>query len=155
MSQPPVVPPQGSGGGGVQVRCSGCKLILTVAPGVTEFACPACQVPQMLPPELMKVQFKTAAAAATTTPPPPPSSQPLQQQHVPAHGIDPTKIQVPCAHCKAILNVPHGLARFTCPQCNADLAVDLSKLKQFYQPRPRPPPPPPEEIDEVLLLFSL
>ena len=186
MSQPPppiapAPPPSAVGGGGVQVRCAGCKLILTVAPGVTEFVCPTCQLPQMLPPELMKVQFKTAAA--TTTPPPPqlpsppppppavppsyspslppplilpapPSSQP--QQHVPAHGIDPTKIQVPCAHCKAILNVPHGLARFTCPQCNVDLAVDLSKLKQFYQPRPTPtPPPPPEEINEVLLLFSL
>nr|POE98427.1 protein forgetter 1 [Quercus suber] len=90
-------------------------------------------------------------------PAPPPSTvggggvQPLQQ-HVPAHGIDPTKIQVPCAHCKAILNVPHGLARFTCPQCNVDLAVDLSKLKQFYQPRPTPtPPPPPEEINEVAI----
>ncbi|KAL0009583.1 hypothetical protein SO802_011085 [Lithocarpus litseifolius] len=190
MSQPsapppqiaPAPPPSTVGGGGVQVRCAGCKLILTVAPGVTEFVCPTCQLPQMLPPELMKVQFKTAAAAATTTttphppqlpppPPPPPavppsyspslppplilpappSSQPLQQ-HVPAHGIDPTKIQVPCAHCKAILNVPHGLARFTCPQCNVDLAVDLSKLKQFYQPRPTPPPPPPpEEINEVAI----
>nr|XP_023922079.1 protein FORGETTER 1-like [Quercus suber]POE98426.1 protein forgetter 1 [Quercus suber] len=149
MSQPAVVQPQGSGGGGVLVRCAGCKVILTVAPSVTEFVCPTCQVPQMLPPELIKVQFKTAASAATTTPPPRPSSQPLQQQHVPAHGIDPTKMQVPCAHCKAILNVPHGLARFTCPQCNADLAVDLSKLKkQFFQPRPRPPPPPPEEINE-------
>uniref|UniRef100_A0A7N2LLW7 PHD-type domain-containing protein n=1 Tax=Quercus lobata TaxID=97700 RepID=A0A7N2LLW7_QUELO len=179
MSQPPppiapAPPPSTVGGGGVQVRCAGCKLILTVAPGVTEFVCPTCQLPQMLPPELMKVQFKTAAAAATTTTPPPPqlpspppavppsyspslppplilpappSSQP--QQHVPAHGIDPTKIQVPCAHCKAILNVPHGLARFTCPQCNVDLAVDLSKLKQFYQPRQTPPPPPPpEEINE-------
>lgn len=184
MSQPPppiapAPPPSTVGGGGVQVRCAGCKLILTVAPGVTEFVCPTCQLPQMLPPELMKVQFKTAAAAATTTTPPPPqlppppppavppsyspslppplilpaptSSQPLQQ-HVPAHGIDPTKIQVPCAHCKAILNVPHGLARFTCPQCNVDLAVDLSKLKQFYQPRPTPtPPPPPEEINEVAI----
>lgn len=182
MSQPPppiapAPPPSTVGGGGVQVRCAGCKLILTVAPGVTEFVCPTCQLPQMLPPELMKVQFKTAAAAATTTTPPPPqlpspppavppsyspslppplilpappSSQP--QQHVPAHGIDPTKIQVPCAHCKAILNVPHGLARFTCPQCNVDLAVDLSKLKQFYQPRQTPPPPPPpEEINEVAI----
>ncbi|KAL4597716.1 hypothetical protein ACB092_11G008800 [Castanea dentata] len=179
MSQPsappppiaPAPPPSTVGAGGVQVRCAGCKLILTVAPGVTEFVCPTCQLPQMLPPELMKVQFKTSAAAAATTPPPPPSYSPSlpppplilpapppssqqqqQQQHVPAHGIDPTKIQVPCAHCKAILNVPHGLARFTCPQCNVDLAVDLSKLKQFYQPRPTPPPPPPpEEINEVAI----
>jgi len=59
MSQPPVVSPQGSEGGGVQVRCSGCKLmILMVALGVTDFVCPTCQVPQMLPPELMKVHSR-------------------------------------------------------------------------------------------------
>ncbi|KAG8082010.1 hypothetical protein GUJ93_ZPchr0014g47248 [Zizania palustris] len=40
-------------------------------------------------------------------------------------GVDPTKIELPCAHCKAILNVPYGLARFRCPQCDTDLTVDL------------------------------
>ncbi|KAB1212843.1 hypothetical protein CJ030_MR5G010143 [Morella rubra] len=140
MSQPPVAPPPqlsqaASAGGGVQVRCAGCKLILTVAAGVTEFVCPTCQLPQMLPPELMRVQLKA---------PLPPSPSLPSSQHVPAHGIDPTKIQVPCAHCKAILNVPHGLARFACPQCGVDLAVDLSKLKLFF-----PAPLPPEEENEV------
>ncbi|XP_042963353.1 protein FORGETTER 1 [Carya illinoinensis] len=139
MSQPPVPPPPqpAGGGGGVQVRCAGCKLILTVAGGVTEFVCPTCQLPQMLPPELMRVQLKA--------PLPPPPSIPSSHQ-VPAHGIDPTKIQVPCAHCKAILNVPHGLTRFACPQCGVDLAVDLSKLKQLFPPRP-----PPEEENEVVI----
>ncbi|KAF0915800.1 hypothetical protein E2562_038926 [Oryza meyeriana var. granulata] len=46
-------------------------------------------------------------------------------------GVDPTKIQLPCTLCKAILNVPHGLARFHCPQCDVDLVVDLSKLRNF------------------------
>ncbi|XP_024977449.1 protein FORGETTER 1 isoform X2 [Cynara cardunculus var. scolymus] len=107
--------------GGCQVRCAGCRMILTVGPGLTEFVCPTCQLPQMLPPELMR----------------PPSQ-------VPAHGIDPSKIQLPCANCKAILNVPHGLSRFACPQCKMELAVDLSRIKQFY-------PPPPEEVNEVAI----
>ncbi|KAD4178713.1 hypothetical protein E3N88_27304 [Mikania micrantha] len=96
-------------------------MILTVGPGLTEFVCPTCQLPQMLPPELMR----------------PPAQ-------VPAHGIDPSKIQLPCANCKAILNVPHGLSRFACPQCKMELAVDLSRIKQFY-------PPPPEEVNEVAI----
>nr|GEW61630.1 protein FORGETTER 1 [Tanacetum cinerariifolium] len=51
-----------------------------------------CQLPQMLPPESLLLHQKKP-----------------QQQQVPAHGIDPSKIQLPCANCKAILNVPHGL----------------------------------------------
>uniref|UniRef100_A0A2N9IKC6 Zinc finger LSD1-type domain-containing protein n=1 Tax=Fagus sylvatica TaxID=28930 RepID=A0A2N9IKC6_FAGSY len=161
MSQPPVpppplppAPPQSVGAvGGVQVRCAGCKLILTVAPGVTEFVCSTCQLPQMLPPELMRVRLplKPPTPPPPTLPPsqPPPLLLPAPPSHVPAHGIDPTKIQVPCAHCKAILNVPHGLARFTCPQCNVELAVDLTKFKQFFQSQP----PPPEEVNEVFLLL--
>ncbi|XP_021901423.1 LOW QUALITY PROTEIN: protein FORGETTER 1 [Carica papaya] len=137
MTQPPVPPPTlppppPSQGAGVQVRCAGCRMILTVAPGVTEFVCPTCQMPQMLPPELIGRQQKSPNLPA----------------QVPAHGIDPTKIQLPCAHCKAILNVPHGLTRFSCPQCGVDLAVDLSKIKHFL---PRLPPPPPEEVNEVAI----
>ncbi|CAK9179674.1 unnamed protein product [Ilex paraguariensis] len=124
---PPQPAVQGGGGGGCQVRCAGCKMILTVGPGLLEFVCPTCQLPQMLPPELMRAQ---------------------QQRTVPAHGIDPTKIQLPCAHCKAILNVPHGLSRFNCPQCGVDLAVDLSKMKQFFPSPPPRLPPPLEEVNE-------
>ncbi|XP_052207187.1 protein FORGETTER 1 [Diospyros lotus] len=134
---PPPPPPSsaslaaGAGGGGCQVRCAGCHTVLTVGPGLTEFVCPTCQLPQMLPPELLR----------------PPSLR-----TVPAHGIDPTKIQLPCAHCKAILNVPHGLSRFACPQCGVELAVDVSKLKQFLPLHPPPPPPPPaEEVNEVAI----
>lgn len=112
-------------------------MILTVAPGLTEFACPTCRMPQMLPPELMARVHQTL-----------PSLSPVSQNK-PAHGIDPTKIQLPCASCKAILNVPHGLSRFSCPQCRADLAVDLSKIKQFFAPPLPLPPPPPEEVNEV------
>ncbi|XP_010260806.1 PREDICTED: protein strawberry notch [Nelumbo nucifera] len=136
MGQPSVPPSPGPPAlpfqAGCQVRCAGCRMILTVAPGLTEFICPNCQLPQMLPPELMR-----------------PLHHP-HQHHPPAqaHGIDPTKIQLPCAHCKAILNVPHGLARFACPQCGVDLAVDVSKLKQFFPPPMRGPP---EEINEVAI----
>jgi hypothetical protein len=132
-------------------------------------------MPQMLPPELMK---KAVA---------PPllnnnnmlhkmTSQP--QPQTPAYGIDPSKMQLPCANCKAILNVPHGLARFQCPQCFVDLAVDLSKIKQLFPPHATPPlplpppsrtvlplpplprlvlpPPPLEEVNEVLhQMFSV
>lgn len=137
---PPSLPPPSAScsesGGGCQVRCAGCKMILTVAPGLTEFVCPTCQLPQMLPPELMPQQQRSSALA---------------------HGIDPTKIQLPCAHCKAILNVPHGLSRFSCPQCGIDLAVDVSKIRQFLPQssshpaalRPPAPPLPEEEVNEV------
>ncbi|KAI8553226.1 hypothetical protein RHMOL_Rhmol06G0327600 [Rhododendron molle] len=136
MGQPSVPPPPTlapppaaalPGGGGCQVRCAGCRMILAVGPGLTEFVCPTCQLPQMLPPELMRAPPRT----------------------VPAHGIDPTKIQLPCAHCKAILNVPHGLSRFACPQCGVDLAIDLSKSQHFFPPPSRPPPP--EEVNEVAI----
>lgn len=130
---PPVLPPLPSPpsvvlqGAGCQVRCAGCRMILTVGPGLSEFVCPTCQLPQMLPPELMQIR----------------------QQHntVPAHGIDPTKIQLPCANCKAILNVPHGLSRFACPQCKMELAVDHSRIHQFYPP----PAAPEEEVNEVAI----
>lgn len=152
---PPPPPPAVQGGtasaGGCQVRCAGCRMILTVGAGLSEFVCPSpsCKLPQMLPPELMMMmmqQQQQQQKQRTTT------SQQQQQQrtNVPAHGIDPTKIQLPCAHCKAILNVPHGLSRFSCPQCGVDLAVDLSKLNQFT---PTPPPPPEEEVNEVLSNF--
>ncbi|KAF8408556.1 hypothetical protein HHK36_004620 [Tetracentron sinense] len=113
--------------GSCQVRCAGCRMILTVAPGMTEFSCPTCNLAQMLPPELMRGPAQAQAQA---------------------HGIDPTKIQLPCAHCKAILNVPHGLSRFACPQCGIDLAVDLSKFKHHFPP---PPLEPPEEVNEVAI----
>ncbi|KAJ7949025.1 protein strawberry notch-like [Quillaja saponaria] len=132
-TQPPNPPPSLTGG--VHVRCAGCHMILTVTPGVTEFVCPTCRMAQMLPPELM---------SRTHQKPPHPSIVSPSQPQVPAHGIDPTKIQLPCANCKAILNVPHGLARFSCPQCAVDLAVDVSKVKQFF-----PPALPPEEVNEI------
>lgn len=132
---------------GCQVRCAGCHWILTVASGMTEFSCPKCQLPQMLPPELM---------IPGRRPPPP------------AQGIDPTKIQLPCARCKAILNVPHGLTRFACPQCGVDLAVDMSKLHNYMSAAgsalgtgqgfvnpgnlSEPEPEAIEEIDEVFFL---
>ncbi|XP_062093056.1 protein FORGETTER 1 [Humulus lupulus] len=162
QQQPPVPPPPpplgvmlpgGVSPGTVQVRCAGCRAILTVTSGVLEFVCPTCKLPQMLPPELMsRAHQKYVAPAASYTNPPSSSSSSPQ---VPAHGIDPTKIQLPCANCKAILNVPHGLARFSCPQCGVDLAVDVSKLKQHSLTPPSPPlpllPPPPEEVNEVAI----
>ncbi|XP_043701868.1 protein FORGETTER 1 isoform X2 [Telopea speciosissima] len=134
MGQPsvplsPAPPPLSLHPSSNQVRCAGCRLILAVAPGLTEFICPSCHMAQMLPPELMR--------RTPPPPPPPPHYQPAQ-----AHGIDPTKIQLPCAHCKAILNVPHGLTRFACPQCGIELAVDVSKLNQYL---------PPEELNEVAI----
>ncbi|KAF5195402.1 strawberry notch-like protein [Thalictrum thalictroides] len=83
---------------------------------MTEFVCPTCNMPQILPPEIMMSML-------------PLPLPPLNHQ---AHGIDPTKIQVPCINCKAILNVPHGLSRFTCPQCCIELVV-------------------PEEVNEVAI----
>ncbi|KAL0867356.1 hypothetical protein Bca101_046474 [Brassica carinata] len=180
MTQSPVqpppplpAPPHSSGGavsrGDVQVRCAGCRVILRVKTGVVEFSCPTCQLPQMLPPELLS-RARTQQQQQQPPPPiqslpPPPSLPPqlkpmnLQQQPrppVPAHGIDPTKMQLPCANCQAILNVPHGLTRFSCPQCHVELAVDVSKLNRSLtapQSAPAaapsvPPPPPPEEVNE-------
>ncbi|XP_074572965.1 protein FORGETTER 1 [Curcuma longa] len=135
---PLALPPPGPPAGSLQVRCAGCHGILAVAPGMTEFICPKCQLPQMLPPELLGA--------------PPPRRPPPKAQ-----GIDPTKIQLPCARCKAILNVPHGLARFNCPQCGVDLAVDLAKLQQYFPSVSSPaslvgfPPDLPEEINEVAI----
>ncbi|KAL0725755.1 hypothetical protein Bca4012_040354 [Brassica carinata] len=183
MTQSPVqpppplpAPPHSSGGGvsrgDVQVRCAGCRVILRVKTGVVEFSCPTCQLPQMLPPELLsraRTQQQPPPPIQSLPPPPPqlpPQLKPmnLQQQPrppVPAHGIDPTKMQLPCANCQAILNVPHGLTRFSCPQCHVELAVDVSKLNRSLtapQSAPAaapsvPPPPPPEEVNEIISLY--
>ncbi|XP_073279298.1 protein FORGETTER 1 [Primulina huaijiensis] len=135
----PLPPPAQIGaaalGGGCQVRCAGCKMVLTVLPGLTEFVCPTCQLPQMLPPELMRANQSQA--------------QSQQQRNATAQGIDPSKIQLSCANCKALLNVPHGLSRFNCPQCLISLAVDLSKTGQVLPSAPLPPPP--EEVNEVAI----
>lgn len=153
MTQPPVPPPPPPNVG-VQVRCAGCHIILTVGPGLTEFICGTCNLPQMLPPELMPAPAGGGVANNTTSSNTTNSTRPTHikaaSSHVPALGIDPTKIQLPCANCKAILNVPHGLVRFSCPQCAVELAVDMSKVKQFFPPPPRPPPPP-EEVNEVAI----
>ncbi|XP_078433295.1 RING/FYVE/PHD zinc finger superfamily protein isoform X2 [Wolffia australiana] len=133
MAQPPIAgappPIAGAPPGSCQIRCAGCHWMLAVAPGMAEFVCPKCQLPQMLP-----AGVGGARRAAPQ-----------------AQGIDPTKIQIPCARCKAVLNVPHGLARFNCPQCGVDLAVDLNKLHQFFSSGPLPFPgmTPPESLEEV------
>uniref|UniRef100_A0A0D6R552 PHD-type domain-containing protein n=1 Tax=Araucaria cunninghamii TaxID=56994 RepID=A0A0D6R552_ARACU len=103
QSGPPAAPPSGC-----LVRCAGCKVTLTVAAGITEFRCPNCKLPQMLPPELRR------------------------QGPGVAQGIDPSKLQLHCVSCKSILNVPHGLDRFTCPQCRAEQAV----LPKYMAPFP-------------------
>lgn len=186
MTQSPVQPPPPhSGGGGVirgdvQVRCAGCRVILRVKTGVVEFSCPTCQLPQMLPPELLSRARPQFPQSQQQQPPPQPQPiqtlppPPLQQLKplnlprppVPAHGIDPTKMQLPCANCQAILNVPHGLTRFSCPQCHVELAVDISKLNRSLtapQSHPTPPnpvappvpsPPPPEEVNEVFFTIN-
>jgi LSD1 subclass zinc finger protein len=124
----------------VQVLCAGCRGILAVAPGMTEFICPKCQMAQRLPPQLMPKPPSSSTpspptSSAASAPAPPQhrkrSSQPQPQPQPQAHGVDPTKIQLPCVRCQAVLNVPHGLANFRCPQCGVDLAVDVSKLQEF------------------------
>lgn len=149
---PSLAPPQPPPlyGSGVQVRCAGCRDVLVVASGHTEFFCPSCQLPQMLPPELIVRAHSKPLPPPSPPPLPPLPPPPPSIHHVPAHGIDPTKMQLPCANCKALLNVPHGLTRFVCPQCAVDLAVDVSKLHQFFPSRP-----PPEEVNEVSIYLLL
>ncbi|KAH9676922.1 protein FORGETTER 1 [Citrus sinensis] len=112
----------------------------------------------MLPPELMPASTGGSVPNNTTSSNTTNSTRPTHMKaassHVPALGIDPTKIQLPCANCKAILNVPHGLVRFSCPQCAVELAVDMSKVKQFFPPPPRPAPPA-EEVNETNSVDSL
>ncbi|KAJ8425970.1 hypothetical protein Cgig2_009508 [Carnegiea gigantea] len=133
--RPPPPPPQSQP---CQVRCAGCRLILAVPPGVSEFVCPTCRLPQMLPPELLK-NFRRPPVLPppqlpnpNPNPNPNPSSNSGSGQGGPpqAHGIDPAKMQVPCANCKAILNVPHGLTRFKCPQCGVDLAMPSEEVNE-------------------------
>eukprot|EP00250_Pteridium_aquilinum_P027603 c3529_g1_i1 orf=145-2244(+) len=116
-----------------QVRCAGCRGILNVPAGILEFRCPKCKLPQMLPPEL-----RPQAAASH-------------------QAIDPLKAQLPCANCRALLNVPHGLERFICPQCHVELAVDLTKLHQYLsslgavKDGPGAPPAEMEDVNEAAL----
>ncbi|KAI5011295.1 hypothetical protein ZWY2020_013432 [Hordeum vulgare] len=135
----------------IQVRCAGCRGVLAVAPGMTEFICPKCQMAQRLPPQLMpkpppsfsppSPPKSSAAPAPSPALPAPPQPRKRASQTPQAHGVDPTKIQLPCVRCQAVLNVPHGLANFRCPQCGVDLAVDVSKLQNFLAAASNGAPP--------------
>ncbi|CAI5485754.1 unnamed protein product [Closterium sp. Naga37s-1] len=50
---------------------------------------------------------------------------------LPASTTD--KIQLPCAHCHAVLSVPVGLSRFQCPRCSSHLSVDHAKLAAYMR----------------------
>ncbi|KAK8450405.1 hypothetical protein SEVIR_6G021826v4 [Setaria viridis] len=72
----------------VQVRCAGCRGVLAVAPGLTEFICPKCRMAQRLPPELMLPSPPKASLTpppSAPTPPPPPPSLPLPQPQLAPH----------------------------------------------------------------------
>ena len=172
VSLPPLTPSSAC-----QVRCAGCRGILNVPAGVLEFRCPKCKLPQMLPPELRPPPHLAAQIPLHLAPPNPPP--PLPHPHPPPHHHnhhhqhlpDPTlKAQLPCANCRTLLNVPHGLERFICPQCHVELAVDLTKLQHYLSslgasnihkdilPAPGPATPMVEEINEVgagALLFAV
>ncbi|KAJ4815925.1 RING/FYVE/PHD zinc finger protein [Rhynchospora pubera] len=148
--------------GCLHVRCAECFAILMVGPGMTQFICPKCQLAQRLPPEMVPLVGPVIPSGPVL--PPPVNRRPQPR----AEGIDPSKLQIPCANCKAILNVPHGLTRFKCPQCDSDLLIQNG---QHPPPPPlpyKPPgiplpgtvpilplpgaaPPEPEEINEVAI----
>jgi LSD1 subclass zinc finger protein len=99
----------------LEVRCAGCGETLEVEQGMTEFACPGCATPQALPPELM---------------PPPRPRRALPLHH--GRGGGGTGNQMTCGGCGAVLGVPWGLRRITCPLCASDLAVDGDCLRPCY-----------------------
>ncbi|CAK9271564.1 unnamed protein product [Sphagnum jensenii] len=117
-----------------QVQCAGCRRILNVPSGVVNFQCPKCKLGQIVPPLHHQQQQQQSGGM-----------QKLQQQklgglggggsggggQMVARGIDSSKIQLPCANCRAVLNVPPGLTRFVCPQCRVELAVDPLKLAAY------------------------
>ncbi|KAK1609382.1 hypothetical protein QYE76_033055 [Lolium multiflorum] len=100
----------------LEVRCAGCGETLEVEQGMTEFACPGCATPQALPPELM--------------PPPPRPRRALPLHHGRGGG---TGNRMPCGGCGAVLSVPWGLRRVTCPLCDSDLPVDGDRLRSGVQ----------------------
>jgi LSD1 subclass zinc finger protein len=123
---PPISPRRDQAPPGcVHVRCAECFAILLVGPGMSQFICPKCQLAQRLPPEMLPLLGLL------------PGERPRPQ------GIDPTKLQLPCASCKAILNVPHGLTRFKCPQCDSDLSMEGFPGRDQLQLPPPPIPPVP------------
>ncbi len=139
-----------------QVQCAGCRRILNVPSGVVNFQCPKCKLAQIVPPLHHQQQQQQQQQQQSG------GMQKLQQQklgglgggggggggggsggggQMVARGIDSSKIQLPCANCRAVLNVPPGLTRFVCPQCRVELAVDplklaayMSSLSQFSVP---------------------
>ncbi|KAJ1437137.1 RING/FYVE/PHD zinc finger protein [Sesbania bispinosa] len=73
---------------------------------------------------------RSVARAHQKAPPPPPL-------HVPGQG---TEIQFPCNSCNTILNVAHGLDRFTCPHCGVNIALDGSTSIASRSGSSSPPP---------------
>eukprot|EP00897_Mesotaenium_endlicherianum_P005979 jgi/Mesen1/5409/ME000269S04557 len=92
-------------------QCPGCRQVLSLPPGVTKFSCPKCHMPQVLPDFTIR---------------PSPEGD---------KNADNTKMQLPCANCHAILNVPPGINRFQCPQCRAELATDPEKVAAYRRRR--------------------
>ncbi|KAL6843725.1 hypothetical protein ACP4OV_026296 [Aristida adscensionis] len=96
----------------LEVHCVGCGEALQVERGLTEFICPDCATPQELPPELMPPRRRRAL--------------PLPRGVADARGA-----RLPCGACGALLSVPVGPPRCTCPLCGAGLAVDTARLRQY------------------------
>uniref|UniRef100_I1PPS4 Uncharacterized protein n=1 Tax=Oryza glaberrima TaxID=4538 RepID=I1PPS4_ORYGL len=101
----------------LEVRCAGCGETLEVEHGLTEFACPDCGMAQALPPELMPPRPRRAL--------PLPGRASVVPSAVPAPATataaaPPTRVS--CGGCAAVLSVPHGPGRFSCPLCGAEIA---------------------------------
>ncbi|KAJ3693490.1 hypothetical protein LUZ60_008970 [Juncus effusus] len=120
-SSPPRPPSPPPPPGTLHVRCAGCEVILAVGPGMLEFVCPGCNMAQCLPAELRPPDVAPSR-------PPPPTLPPPEIRRL--AGVDRTKVQLPCFNCKSILNVPFGLAKFRCPQCDSVLTMDFSKFNR-------------------------
>uniref|UniRef100_A0A0E0KV06 Zinc finger LSD1-type domain-containing protein n=1 Tax=Oryza punctata TaxID=4537 RepID=A0A0E0KV06_ORYPU len=97
----------------LEVRCAGCGETLEVEHGLTEFACPDCGMAQALPPELMPPRPRRAL--------PLPGRAAVVPSAVPAAAATPPS-RVSCGGCAAVLSVPHGPGRFSCPLCGAEIA---------------------------------
>ncbi|KAL6843883.1 hypothetical protein ACP4OV_026454 [Aristida adscensionis] len=101
---------------GMEVRCAGCGETLEVEQGMAEFACPGCGTPQALPPELM--------------PPRPRRALPLPRRGHAAAAPS----RVACRGCGAVIAVPHGHGRFSCPLCGAEISASPLAAISIIEP---------------------
>ncbi|XP_072081067.1 protein FORGETTER 1 [Arachis hypogaea] len=123
------------------VLCAGCSTPLTTSMNVVEFVCPACQMPQRLPPMPLPPLPPPSVSPPQSQPPVPPAGAAAKKRKHATEtsklrkkqngGSGSSKVEVPCRGCKGVFSVPASLTKFACPKCGVENPVETEEINEL------------------------